>query len=147
MCFLQWGSWFSCSFHIYSSMDKGFKLLHCRWLEAMVCKRPSGRVSLKRHINVLKIGLNWWVELVEPKTNQSASWLDSSCIVVPLNWSELQSNQVERNLTVGPLLFICLHFFNTFTFFIYLSSYWTNWTITSRFHQFDLRSNFLNIAS
>jgi len=44
MCFLQWGSWFSCSFPVYSSMDKGSKLLHCRWLEAMVCKWSSWRV-------------------------------------------------------------------------------------------------------
>jgi len=47
MCWWQRRSWCSCSIHLYSSMDKGSKLLHCRWLEAMVCKWPSRRVSLK----------------------------------------------------------------------------------------------------
>jgi len=50
---------------------------------------------MTRHINVLKIGLNWRVLLVEPKTNQSANWLDSICIIVPLYWTEPQSNQVK----------------------------------------------------
>jgi len=51
--FLQWGSRFNCFFPVYSSMDKGSKLLHCRRLEAMVCKWPSGRVIITLHINVL----------------------------------------------------------------------------------------------